>query len=745
VSPELDSIYAIMEEEGLQEEETEKKDEQLPIDARLLSEAVIEFNISRRSIGLYPPGHAVITNAIDKTYELLEKMFELRSKITLGIAKDVLVIDDNILDKNNPVNAECALSFHNKGLAAITFIAGIEKDEIISLHELLTMKDGPVGQELVDLAEKSDIKHVRLIPIDYSTFRFVKDGIKSDDSVSEVWEDYIYGLLSGRLTHDDTSSMLNTIPPEAVAEIINTAGPEMSGAESYDNVITSYLRGRGSSRLDPESMNNLFSLISQLSPEIKKQFMSKTVENISTDIKEIEDVLSKMSAGIFEKIVTMLSEESSVVPNSLKNIIDKLGSIKGDGSFKFDMTFQESAVVHDIEIGEDIIGLFKEDHFQSFVGREYQEELGRMMASKVRSDGAIPLEDLVMKSRPEVIDRAASEIMIEVLDEDFVTRDDYLIVVTKLTEMAKEFVETGRFEDVLNIYNTLYGHTFTGKFTHEAKSTVKYFFHSEAFISDFMGSARIWGRKNRGEIIRLARALRAQILSPLFDALEEEESAGVRRFLISVITEFENYAVIEAVKRLKSDRWYVVRNMIYIIRQSGTEKDMAHIKNFAKHPDLRVCMEAVRTLLRFKTPESIPYLKVYLQADDEDTREFATKLAGTYKIREAVPFLVEALQRKDFLDSSVHSKLPVVKALGELGDPRAIMPLVNIYKSKTLIYRGTLEAIREEMFRNLSNYPPKAVMPLVQLGLSSENQEIRKMSEQFRANMARKSKGGGNG
>ncbi len=57
----------------------ESRQEKLPIDARLLSESVIELNILRRSVGLYPPDHPILKETINRAFDLLKKLFELRS------------------------------------------------------------------------------------------------------------------------------------------------------------------------------------------------------------------------------------------------------------------------------------------------------------------------------------------------------------------------------------------------------------------------------------------------------------------------------------------------------------------------------------------------------------------------------------------------------------------------------------------------------------------------------------------
>ena len=66
--------------------------QELPLDTRLLSDAVIELNISRKNVGIYPPGHVQITRSIDQAYAILQKLFEIRSEMTLGIAKDTLLV-----------------------------------------------------------------------------------------------------------------------------------------------------------------------------------------------------------------------------------------------------------------------------------------------------------------------------------------------------------------------------------------------------------------------------------------------------------------------------------------------------------------------------------------------------------------------------------------------------------------------------------------------------------------------------
>jgi len=71
----------------------EEKEDKLPLDATLLSDAVIELNISRRSVGRYPPEHPIVRTSIEKALTHLQNLFAIRASITLGIGQDMLVVD----------------------------------------------------------------------------------------------------------------------------------------------------------------------------------------------------------------------------------------------------------------------------------------------------------------------------------------------------------------------------------------------------------------------------------------------------------------------------------------------------------------------------------------------------------------------------------------------------------------------------------------------------------------------------
>lgn len=707
-----------------------EKKEKLPLDSKLLSDAVIELNISRRSVGLYPPDHPIAKESINRAFHYLSQLFELRVSITLGITKDTLVVDEYILDKKNPVFVEFANVLHTKGIAALTYSSGLSKEELVEFHLLITMKDGPSGKALEDGAREKNISHIKISPLDFSAFGFVDGKQRGAGLGAGVWEEYVSRLIQGKLSADAENKVF-ALPPEEMASVINTIMPEdTSNNDAYGHVITGYLKRRGTTRISRESIEKFTHFVEALKPEIKRQFLSRSSAFFSGDIHEIEKTIKELSPESFEKITALFSEQASIIPETLRNLVTKLSRIKKDQGFSFDFMSHNITAVHDIEISEELTKLFREDHFKSFVSEDYREDLDKMLASTgTRDKRSLPV--VTEGCTEEMIDNAALEIMLEILEADFLSSEDYLKMITKLTESVGLFIDTGRFESVLEVYNTLRSHALKGRFSNHATSMIEYFFCSEDLIKNLILAFRLWGRQNRESSLRLARALKRPLIPHLLESLAEESDASIRKYILFILENLGSDVAPHAVKRLSDDRWFIARNMLYLIRESNAVTYAGYAKKFAKHKNPAVSMEAVKTLLHFKTPEAIPYLKVYLSSENTDTRNRAVRLAGSYKVTEAVPYLVNMLKKKDIFGTETYYKIDVVRALGEIGDKRAVGAFIDIYDSKKLFYKEDLEKLKEEIFSRLDNFPYHTVQPLVERGLRSKNEAIKRMSEKL--------------
>jgi hypothetical protein len=116
--------------------------------------------------------------------------------------------------------------------------------------------------------------------------------------------------------------------------------------------------------------------------------------------------------------------------------------------------------------------------FNSFVAEGYQAMLERMLKGITLHDSPM-LDEIRRECTEEIVDSAASELMLELVDLDTTSRDDFLTLFPRLIDLVNEFLETGRFVEISNVYNSLYFHALDSRFGAEAKGMVESFFSSK--------------------------------------------------------------------------------------------------------------------------------------------------------------------------------------------------------------------------------------------------------------------------
>jgi HEAT repeat protein len=238
-------------------------------------------------------------------------------------------------------------------------------------------------------------------------------------------------------------------------------------------------------------------------------------------------------------------------------------------------------------------------------------------------------------------------------------------------------------------------------------------------------------REKMEGVMRLAEALQRHLVEPLLDALAEEADTFTRSFLLSVLAGLREAVLPPAAKRLHDKRWFVVRNAIYLIRECGGAQYLQVIRPLTKHADRRVSIEALKTLVIFNAPGAFSSLRVFLESKDPEVREQAVKLAGSARMKEAVPYLLKLLEKRDFVGPEMEQKVSIIRALGDIGDPRAVDGLERLYSEKSLFFRKAMEVLRLEILRSLRNYPPESVRQLLEKGLRSEGDDMRKICEEI--------------
>jgi len=701
------------------------KEEKIPLDARLLSDAIIELNISRRNVSIYPRDHPSVDKSLSKAFEYMQKLFELRPDITLAVAKDILIIDDYYLDKKNPVYREFALNLSRMHITHVTFVTGLTKDELYEFHKLISEKLGDAPVETVkEMFRERSMVHIRIGFIDYGAFSFEEGKIAKETANVQLWERYVYGLLEGTLQTGDMSSELQEIPPDVLARLLNKSAIDDFREETYDRVITTYMRRSSDTAFSSQDLKRLMDFINDLKPELKKQFLTSTVRTISKDMASAYKALGGISIDEVIELLNAINDQKMVVPEALKNLLDRLSSLPQDGTDS--LSLDGSLIVDDIFIAPDIVNLLS-SNFESFVSETYHKEIQKLLEYSATGTASAELAKALQEFDDDHIERDFNYAVTELLASEILAEDEYLFFLDILKEQIDQFLWTGQYRYILKAFQVLESNIGRNRFA-ELSSERIFSYQSPEFIVTLVNSFKLVGRQTRDEAWHLCEYYGEKIIPVLIDALIEETSQTTRRFFMGLLQMFGDRLIPETIRRLGDNRWFVKRNMLYLLGECGSKEVLPHVRPYCRHENRKVSFEAIKCLLNAGDRYGIQALEDYLRSDSRDVVDQAIALAGSFRIREVVPTLLQMLKKRVMSGADLYDKMPVVRALGEIGDPRAIDRLRVLLSGKSLLFKQTAEKLKEEIYRTLKYYPLADVKAIIEAGLKSRNEYIREES-----------------
>jgi HEAT repeat protein len=308
-----------------------------------------------------------------------------------------------------------------------------------------------------------------------------------------------------------------------------------------------------------------------------------------------------------------------------------------------------------------------------------------------------------------------------------VSERDYTALANILKDQTEQLLWTGEYGLIIKALNMVESNKAQGRFSAMNTEILQYYDSSE-FMLPLIESFRILGKQKRKEVAAICEYYETKIIPYLLDALTEEESLTVRRFLMDLLKEFGDKVIPEAAKRLHDERWFVKRNMLYILSETNCGEETITIKYCCQHENPKVSTAAIRCLLNIGNRYPIEIIRDYLQSKDRARVVQGITLAGTFRITETVGDLLQLLQKTSLTGADLNEKIHLIRALGDIGDSQAVNALRDLVSNKSFLFKGTIEQLKEEVYKTLKNYPYEAVKDLVKDGIQSKNKIIQEES-----------------
>jgi tetratricopeptide (TPR) repeat protein len=220
--------------------------------------------------------------------------------------------------------------------------------------------------------------------------------------------------------------------------------------------------------------------------------------------------------------------------------------------------------------------------------------------------------------------------------------------------------------------------------------------------------------------------LQRNAIQPLIKLLGELKNSKMRRVICDALSEIGKNAIELFVPFLDDRRWYLVRNITYVLGRIGKEQCLPYIQKAYNHPEIRVRREAVQAWGLIGGPKAIGSLVKCLQSEDVRIRAMAATNLGKVGKAAGLASLLEIVQSKDFPKKDPTEIRAFFNAIGMAGSNESIPVLQYLLERRSWFGRGKTDEIRGGTANALAMIGTPEARAVLETGKNSKEESIRK-------------------
>lgn len=708
------------------------------INVDLVTQGLTELSILRRNKNIYPSQHPSIAPSARKVVDIFSRIVFESGSITIGIAKDALLVGDMPLERKNPVFQDVAKQLFAHNVAAVTILPDLEMNGLLTFVDILNtspehvLNNGGFAQSIL----AGNIRGIQVTEIDYGAFRLtdediidLEDTFMAERAESLLWERFVRGVLNDVLDQAGSLAVsFSRIDPAMLAELINNTEKEgVKGRTlSYAQAIVSFFR-KAKQEGSGDEIEKIGQFINNLAPKLRKEFLVSTLEALKTDRRTSGKLMAALSGdAIFDAMVEMNNRGEEVSPY-LRSILQRLDTL---GAGKETLTRAEKGDYDRTELVEKLKTIMKDDETELYLPGDYET-----LIRSVLSTGQIPtaeMEEREMLLNTLVghpLELKVNAVVLNLLEQP--SGEDRPEVLKQHTfDMLAYYINIGDYHALCGIYNHLSAKVENPVLRQELLDL----FATEDFTNEVLTSISIWGKAKYNDIQSLIKHVGIPFLNPTLERLAEEESMSLRRFYMERLREFDKDAIEPTVARLRDERWYVVRNMLVLLRALNATQTVSQVRRLLSHPNPRVHQEALRTLIYFQDPEADRQLQMDLKSENNEAQLTALQLAETSKSPQVMARLLEMLKT----GGNFELKNAVLRTLAAIGNPVVLPELAQLLKATNILHPILMHNFKMEIVRSLERYPAQQASQLLSRIPELGDKELTRIAAEIsRKNQAR--------
>jgi len=219
--------------------------------------------------------------------------------------------------------------------------------------------------------------------------------------------------------------------------------------------------------------------------------------------------------------------------------------------------------------------------------------------------------------------------------------------------------------------------------------------------------------------------LQRNSIQPLIKLLGELKNSKTRRVVCDALSEIGKNAIELITPFIDDKRWYLVRNIAYILGRIGKEQAFPYLQKTFNHPEPRVRREAIQALGLIGGSKAVGLLIKALNDLDVRIRSMAAINLGKVGKTAGLASLLEIVQSKEFPKKDPTEVKAFFDAIGMVGSNEATPVLQEIVERKSLFGRGKTDEMRNGAANALALIGTREAKAILEAGRNSKDESIR--------------------
>ncbi len=598
-----------------------------------LVQILVELSNSLNKHTMYPAGHPMLVGAADNFLGLLNKLFETRAALALGVSPSQLIAGGIATDPSHIILRELAARLHRRNIGAIKFYRGVHRDELVEALLFLSAED-----RLQEGESARRWAHIRLHPLSYSALELIGEGGQAGGSswAAKLWLDLSRAAL------ERADMVEGATDPAGMARAIDARQWDDQYGQRIAETLTDLMeacRARGGAEAIA-LQSQISRLISSMSPETLERLVMLERNEVERQRFLLEIAQSMAVDAVMDLVQAASRATGRSISPALVQLLEKLGEHSRQGS---EATRERAEFAFRNQVRELITG-WEDYESRDPAPRDHQRTLAHLHLA-----GMSPLRghSSTYECEPERI--LAMSLELGTANQSTYAAAAYLIHQGKTARLKDYFARSpspGLAGEILNAVAT-----------------------PESFRA-------LLGRDplDMSGLELLVPLLAEGAMGPLLDALAAAEPPERRDQLIRILVPFGETAGAEALTRLEGAEWAAQRNLLTLITRMPAPPRGFSPALFIDHAEPKVRSEALRILFRGPATRTRAICEA-LSAKDPGTVRLGVFAAAEDCPVAAVPLLIPLVERSAFEPGI---KATAIQALAPVPQPLVLECLVGL-------------------------------------------------------------------